>query len=118
MEFVATIIARVVVDVITVAILMLIGIRARFTWKREDACFGLLPRVSYHRYDGQARHAFTQWIAVRRHWSSRLWYLTIRHHQVTFDFRGNWLKEMPDPNDSRRDFAAEYRKRMREGRRT
>lgn len=52
-----------------------------------------LPRVSYHRFDGSARPAFTAWFTFGRFWHGRLWCFTVKHHQLTLDFRGNWLHD-------------------------
>jgi hypothetical protein len=53
-----------------------------------------VPRVEYHRYDGPARRAFTRWFTFNMYWGRRLWLFTVKHHQVTLDFRGNLLEDM------------------------
>lgn len=53
-----------------------------------------IPRITWHRYDGVARAAFTQWFAVRRFWSGRLWAITVKHYQMTIDFRSDVLSDL------------------------
>jgi hypothetical protein len=38
--------------------------------------------------------AFSRWFTFSRYWSGRLWMFTVKHHQVTLDFRGDVLKDM------------------------
>lgn len=59
-----------------------------------------IPRVSYHRFDGPARRVFTSWFSFERYWYGNQWTFTVRHHQVTLDFRADWLADMR--NDHRR----------------
>lgn len=58
----------------------------------------LFPLVSYHRFDGVARRAFRRWFSVSRYWGGALWMVTVKHHQITFDFRRDWLADMSPKN--------------------
>ena len=53
-----------------------------------------LPRVSYHRYVGVAGLAKWPLVWANRRWGGRLWNIGVGRHQITLDFRGDWLQDM------------------------
>lgn len=60
-----------------------------------------LPRVRYTNYKKQYENingVFNQWFLFSRYWNSRIIKISILHHEISFDFRLNWLADMtPHP---------------------
>lgn len=57
----------------------------------------VVPRVSYTNFKRlypEHYKVFRHWFAVSRYWGGRLINVTVKHHQVTFDFRRDWLADM------------------------
>jgi len=57
-------------------------------------------------YPGRVDHCFKQWISFHRYWSGRLWLISIRHHQITLDFRLSWLDDLAFPDAKKEDRKA------------
>lgn len=53
------------------------------------------PRVSYQNFgDPLRKPAFRRWFVFQRFWAGRLWCFSVRHHQITLDFRVDWLHDI------------------------
>lgn len=54
-------------------------------------------RVYYTNFGDPIRKpAFGAWFRFSRYYSGRLYCVSVKHHQLTFDFRG-WFKSDPKP---------------------
>lgn len=57
------------------------------------------PRVSYTNY----RKAFpnsgswNDWFRFRRYWGGRIWNISVKHHQISLDFRMCFMSDMMFP---------------------
>ena len=40
------------------------------------------------------KHTFNKWFDVGRVWGGRIIEVRVKHHQLSFDFRRNWLADM------------------------
>lgn len=62
------------------------------------ASIRLWPVISYTNfrkaYGGDAAKAFRSWFSIRRYWGGKIINVSVRHYQLSFDFRKNWLADM------------------------
>lgn len=60
--------------------------------------FRILPRVSYTNFRKEgcspSKTAFNSWFSFDRYWGGAIWNFTVKHHQISFDFRRNWVADM------------------------
>lgn len=60
--------------------------------------FRLIPKISYtnfrNDFPNMGATAFSKWFDITRCWSGKLIYVCILHHQLSFDFRKDWLSDM------------------------
>jgi hypothetical protein len=58
----------------------------------------LWPSVTYTNYRKACPTlgpgCFRDWLAIRRYWSGRIISVCVRHHELSFDFRRNWIADM------------------------
>lgn len=65
---------------------------------REVGRWRFIPRISYtnfrKEYSLPRRNlAFREWFSVKRYWGGRIINVCVRHFQLSFDFRKNWLAD-------------------------
>lgn len=53
----------------------------------------LIPSVKYHRHV-KCPNTWNKWFTVRTLWSGNLLYIIVKNHQLTFDFRKDWVSDM------------------------
>lgn len=57
----------------------------------------ILPSIyftNYRKTSPNAGNCFKRWFSVTRFWGWKLIYITVKHFQVTLDFRKNWVADM------------------------
>jgi len=56
----------------------------------------LFPKITYHDFsrDRIGPNCFTAWLSVRRFWYGRIISVCVKRHQVTLDFRRDWIADM------------------------
>jgi hypothetical protein len=76
----------------------------------RKACRWKLPKVSYtnfrKQYPNMGKNCFTKWFSFQRFWSGRIWNISVKHHQVSLDFRLSWVDDMVFPNATKADRKA------------
>ena len=70
-----------------------------------------LPKFRYVNWKKEAplaseRGCWSSWLAFRKYWGGKLWYLSIRDHQIQLDFRVCPLADMVFPNATKQDRKA------------
>ena len=61
----------------------------------------LLPKITFtnfHKEYPSSKGAFKAWFSFCRYWRGRIFSITVKHYQLSFDFRKNWLIDMVLPN--------------------
>jgi hypothetical protein len=56
-----------------------------------------IPRVTYTNFKAEypsSGTAFHSWFSVTRFWHGRIINISIKWHQISFDFRRNWIADM------------------------
>lgn len=70
----------------------------------EVSRWRFIPKVSYTNfrkaYPNIGRACFGRWFGVERRWSSRIINIYVRHHQLSLDFRRDWLADFVQPRQS------------------
>lgn len=59
-----------------------------------------IPRIKYVNYRKEypiSEKAFSKWLTITRYWFGRIISITVKHHELSFDFRKNWLYDMVKP---------------------
>lgn len=64
------------------------------TLKGKRRIWPLISYCNFHREYPQSRGAWKRWFQVSRYWSGAIVNISIRHHQVTLDFRLNVLADL------------------------
>lgn len=64
------------------------------TLKGKRRIFPLISYCNFHRKYPQSRGVWKRWFQVKRYWSDALVMISIRHHQLTLDFRLNVLADL------------------------
>lgn len=57
----------------------------------------ILPKISYTNFRKEYPNmggCFKKWFNIQRFWGGKIIYINIKHHQLSFDFRKNWLVDM------------------------
>jgi hypothetical protein len=62
----------------------------------------IIPKLGYVNYrtafpnlcDG----VFNRWLSIHRYWGGRIVEVTVLHHQLSLDFRRNWVDDMINTN--------------------
>lgn len=69
-----------------------------------------LPKASYtnfrKEFPGMGNTCFQRWLSFGRHWGGKIWYIGIKHHQVSLDFRRCAASDMVWPDATKRDRRA------------
>lgn len=61
----------------------------------------ILPKVQYTNYRAEyniGKDCFAKWFQVKRFWGGKIITVLIKHHEVQFDFRKNWIADMAFPD--------------------
>jgi hypothetical protein len=62
----------------------------------------ILPQVLYTNfrkvYPNMSEDCFIKWFCVERYWGNQIINVCVKHHQLSFDFRRNWIADMINPN--------------------
>lgn len=65
--------------------------------KLEINGWRLIPKVEFidwREHPLYNKHTYSSWFLFQRMWGGKLVYITIKHYQLCFDFRANWLNDM------------------------
>ena len=58
----------------------------------------LIPEIRYTNFRKEFRNCcdncFQQWFYINKRWSGKIINVGIKHHQISFDFRKNWILDM------------------------
>jgi len=57
----------------------------------------LFPKIRYTNFKKKfpiSATAFSRLFYIEKHWSGKIIEIGIKHHQISFDFRKNWLLDM------------------------
>jgi len=70
----------------------------------------LFPKVRYTNFHKQypktlAYPIFKAWVRVKWYWGGNIVNMQVKHHQLSFDFRRNWMEDMIAPEMARRSSA-------------
>ena len=60
----------------------------------------ILPKVTYTNYRKKFPNTggcFKSWFSVNRYWGGRIISISVKHRELSFDFRGNFLADMCYP---------------------
>ena len=76
----------------------------------RKACRWKLPKVSYtnyrKKYPNMGR-CFNRWFQFKRYWGGRIWNISVKHHEISLDFRMSWTDDMVfGPNVTKQDRKA------------
>lgn len=61
----------------------------------------LIPRIEYVNFRKSyptMGNCFTRWFSIKRFWRGNIICISVKHHQLSFDFRKNWMADMCHPN--------------------
>ena len=43
---------------------------------------------------GMGKTCFTKWFCIRRYWSGKIICIRVKHHEISLDFRRDWVADM------------------------
>jgi hypothetical protein len=68
--------------------------------KRFLVNWRVIPLVTYTNFKVEYPHSdcWSKWFSVERYWGGKIICICVRHRQLSFDFRRNWIADMIDPN--------------------
>lgn len=72
----------------------------------RKACRWRFPKVTYTNFRKQypnLGNCMTKWFSFKRYWSGRIWNISVKHHQLSLDFRLSWMDDMVFPNTTKQD---------------
>lgn len=69
-----------------------------------------IPQARYTNWKKEAPDSgagcWKQWFSFKRYWSGKMWYFTVRHHQIVLDFRMCPWSDMMFPTATKKDRKA------------
>ncbi len=58
----------------------------------------IIPKIRYTNFRKEfpncTEGCFKRWFVIERFWGGKIIDVQIKHHQISFDFRANWLLDM------------------------